>query len=569
MKPIILIVDDELAELARMQAMLERRYGAEYEIRCDPEPEQALRQLGQWIEDGRELAVVLAGCWMETISGTEVLQSVQQLAPRAGRGLLINRGDGSVSQTILEAIALNSAQAYGLKPWNEQDESFHRFVTRFLDDWARGSRPHFELIRLIGPQASRRCYQLRDALNRNGVAYGFYPADSDMGKSLLAEHNMAGVKEPVALLANGVVLQNPSNVELARALDLATFLDITGVPRDQTVDVTVVGAGPAGLSTAVYAASEGLHTVVVEREAIGGQAGMSARIRNYLGFPTGISGAELAQRAYQQAWLFGADFTFAQSVERIEAQSDEKVLHLSGGDEIRTRAVVLATGVSYRQLNVEGIDSLLGAGVYYGSPGSEVLAMRGRQVFVIGGGNSAGQAAVNLARFASQVTMLVRESSLAINMSEYLIHEIDGIENINVRLDTSVIDGGGAGRLEYLVVQEDGRDEPERVEAEAVFILIGARPQTDWLPPAVTRVGSGYIVTGGDLLNEEGKLPEGWPLSRAPYPFESSLPGIFAAGDVRYHAVHRVASAVGEGAIAVHLLHQYLAGTAARRDGGG
>jgi thioredoxin reductase (NADPH) len=471
---------------------------------------------------------------------------------------MIDRGDASASKTILEAIALNSAHAYGMKPWTETDESFHRFVSRFLDVWARGNRPHFELVRLIGPRQHRRCFELRNALNRNGVAYGFYETGSSEGGEILESLELADVQDPVAVLVDGTVLVDPTNRELAEALDLTTFLDVTGVPVDEIVDVTVVGAGPAGLSTAVYAASEGLHTVVVEREAIGGQAGMSSRIRNYLGFPTGISGSELAQRAFQQAWLFGADFTFAQSAQKLEDKGDHKLLILSDGTPIRTRTVVLALGVSYRRLGLEGIDDLLGAGVFYGSPASEALAMRGHRVFVVGGGNSAGQAAVHLARFARNVTMLVREHSLAVYMSDYLVQEIARCDNIEVQLESEVVGGGGEGHLEFLMISDGSGQPPRRESAEALFVLIGAQPQTDWLPDSIERVGNGYIVTGEDLMDSQGNLPETWRLRRRPLPFETSLPGVFAAGDVRLHAIHRVASAVGEGAIAVHQLHQYL-----------
>jgi thioredoxin reductase (NADPH) len=298
---------------------------------------------------------------------------------------------------------------------------------------------------------------------------------------------------------------------------------------------------------------------VVEREAIGGQAGMSSRIRNYLGFPTGIPGGELAARAYQQAWLFGADFTFTQQAVRLEARGDERVLFLSDGSEIISRTVILATGVSYRRLNIPGLDKLVGAGVFYGAAASETVAMKGQEVFVLGGANSAGQAAVYMEKHARRVTLLVRGSSLADSMSEYLIQEIAACPNIDVRLNTEISDGGGENRLEYLVLQNRLTGKTETVPAAALFVLIGATPHTDWLPPQVQRDPQGYIITGQDLMRD-GQPPAGWSLQRAPVLFETSMPGVFAVGDVRHRSVKRVASAVGEGSIAIQLIHQYLSG---------
>jgi thioredoxin reductase (NADPH) len=320
----------------------------------------------------------------------------------------------------------------------------------------------------------------------------------------------------------------------------------------------IVGAGPAGLSAAVYGASEGLQTVIVEREALGGQAGMSSRIRNYLGFPMGISGGELATRAYQQAWLFGANFIFTQEAVGLEARGNERVVRLSDGNEIASRTVILAMGVSYRRLGISGLDRLIGTGVFYGSAGSEAVVMKGEDVFVVGGGNSAGQAALHLAKYANQVTILVRGQSLAESMSEYLIQEISASATIKVRLNSEVIDGGGEDRLEWLLLEDAVSGNTERVSGAALFVMIGATPHTDWLPAKIQRDPQGYIITGQDLM-VDGKLPAGWPLERAPLLYEASMPGVFVVGDVRHRSVKRVASAVGEGSIAVQLIHQYLA----------
>jgi thioredoxin reductase (NADPH) len=361
---------------------------------------------------------------------------------------------------------------------------------------------------------------------------------------------------PVVILLDGRTLANPSKADLADALESSMIFDITGYPEGKVVDVVIVGSGPAGLSAAVYGASEGLRTVIIEREAIGGQAGMSSRIRNYLGFPTGISGRELATRAYRQAWLFGADFALAQTAVGLEERGEHRAVILADGKEIVAKTVVLTMGVSYRRLGIPALEELIGAGVFYGASTSEALMFEGKQVFVIGGGNSAAQSALYLANYAERVSMLVRGRSLS-HMSDYLVHEIENVPNIEIRRETEVVDGGGKHRLEWLKLQKRGSDEVKTLPAEAVFVLIGATPHTNWLPDSIQRVGRGYIVTGPDLL-KNGNPPEDWPLKRYPLLLETSLPGVFAAGDVRHHSVKRVASAVGEGSIAIKLIHQYL-----------
>jgi thioredoxin reductase (NADPH) len=323
------------------------------------------------------------------------------------------------------------------------------------------------------------------------------------------------------------------------------------------VDVVIIGAGPAGLSAAVYAASEGFHTVVVEREALGGQSGMSSRIRNYLGFPTGIPGDELSFRAYQQAWLFGTEFTFTLDATALLARGDERVVSLSNGAEITTRVVILAMGVSYHRLDVANLEKLIGAGVFYGSAATDAMAMKGKAVYVIGGGNSAGQAAVHLAKYAARVTLVVRGPSLSATMSDYLLKEIAGLENIEIRLSTIVIDGGGDHRLEWLSLQDKTTGRSETLPAAALFVMIGARPQTGWLPQAIHRDPSGYILTGGDLI-QPGTPSRDWPLERPPFLLETSFPGVFAVGDVRSNSLKRVAAAVGDGSIAVQSVHQYM-----------
>ena len=356
------------------------------------------------------------------------------------------------------------------------------------------------------------------------------------------------------LLFGGQVLANPSNTELAAALGVKTR------PGAAQYDVAVIGAGPAGLAATVYGASEGLSTVLLEPEAIGGQAGTSSRIRNYLGFPTGVSGGELALRAFSQAWNFGAEYVYGNAATGLRTDGPERVITLADGTEVRSRAVIIATGVSYRRLGIPALDALIGAGVFYGAATTEAPAMKGEDVFVVGGANSAGQAAVHLARYAARVTLLVRGPSLTESMSEYLIKEIAGTPNIAVRHNTVVTGGGGTGRLDNLILQDRLSGTTETVPAAAVFVLIGAEPRTQWLPDAVVRDRWGFLVTGTDLM-ADGHPPAGWPLPRPPMYLESSLPGVFAVGDVRRGSVKRVASAVGEGSIAIRLVHDYLRDT--------
>jgi thioredoxin reductase (NADPH) len=360
-----------------------------------------------------------------------------------------------------------------------------------------------------------------------------------------------GERLPVVVNFDGLVLVDPSNAQLAHALGIKTR------PEAVTYDVAVVGAGPAGLAAAMYGASEGLVTAVLEHEALGGQAGTSSMIRNYLGFPRGVSGAELAQRAYEQAWILGADFIYGPSALGLHTAGPDRVISLGDGGEATSRAVVLATGVTWRRLGVPSLEALVGAGVFYGAAASEAPAMKGQRVYVVGGANSAGQAAVHLARYAAQVTMLVRGASLAATMSHYLIREIEATPNIVIRYRTEAVDGHGDGRLTALTLKDRTSEITEAVPATALFVLIGAEPHTDWLPETIRRDRWGFVLTGIDLL-EDGRLPAGWPLERPPMPLETSLPGVFAVGDVRHGSVKRVASAVGEGSVAIRLIHEYL-----------
>jgi thioredoxin reductase (NADPH) len=405
----------------------------------------------------------------------------------------------------------------------------------------------------VGEEWSARSHEIRDLLSRNGIPFGFYPADAERGKALLEQVGATAAALPAVVMFDGQVMENPSNADVGEVLGLKTS------PGAGLYDIAVIGAGPAGLAAAVYAASEGLSTALLEPEAIGGQAGTSSHIRNYLGFPTGVSGEDLAVRAYTQAWYFGAEYIYGSPATGLRTQGAEHVVTVAGGREVRSRAVIIATGVSYRRLGIPSLDSLTGAGVFYGAATSEARTVTDQEVFVVGGANSAGQAAVHLARYAAKVTMLVRGRSLAEGMSEYLITEIDSTPNIAVRYNVELTGGGGTGRLESLILRDGPSGAAETVPATAVFVLIGAEPRTQWLPDDVQRDRWGYVVTGADLM-AGGHPPERWPLQRPPMLLESSLPGVFAAGDVRRGSVKRVASAVGEGSIAIHLVHDYLGG---------
>jgi thioredoxin reductase (NADPH) len=454
-------------------------------------------------------------------------------------------------------MALGMIDSYLPAPAAERDEGFHRAVSELLEEWAHGADPALPAVRIIGHERSARAHELRDLLARNSIPYVFHPAGSDDGRSWLQEAGQDGSALPVLVMYTGEVLADPPNERLAAAFGLARL------PAG-TVDVAIVGAGPAGLSAAVYTASEGLSTLLLECEAIGGQAGSSSLIRNYLGFPRGISGTGLASRAFEQAWSFGAIPSMAGPVTALQPAADGFTLRLAGVGESHARSVLIATGVSYRRLGAPGVDALLGAGVFYGATASEASAFAGEHVFIAGGANSAGQAAVNLARYAQQVTIVIRGGSLAARMSQYLIDEITATANIDVRTGTHIAAAEGTGRLQALALTDTKTGNTETVPASALVVLIGAVPHTDWLPPRIGRDEHGFIVTGSDLPSAPNPAAS-WTLPRPPLPLETSLPGVFAAGDVRHGSVKRVASAVGEGSIAATQLTQYLQ-QQARRD---
>ncbi|MDQ5809413.1 MAG: FAD-dependent oxidoreductase, partial [Actinomycetota bacterium] len=511
-----------------------------------------MKKLRELKEAGEKVALVLADQWMPDISGTEFLARARHLFPTAKRVLLVEWGDRTIQEPVLKAMTFGHIDYHVNKPERPGDEHFHRMIAEFLYEWAKANRPVFKEIRVVGERLSARSHELRDILNRNGVLHEFHAADSEEGRALLARVGKSSAKLPMVVLYSGKVLEDPSNVELADAFGVNRQLE------RREFDLIIVGAGPAGLAAAVYGASEGLSTLILEGEAIGGQAGSSSSIRNYPGFPWGIGGAELARRATEQAWWFGATFRFMRHATGLRRVGDRLAVTLSDGTEVLGRAVILATGIFYRRLGVPSLEALIGAGVFYGAAVSEAQAVQGQEVYVVGGANSAGQAATHLSKYASRVTLLVRGRSLSTSMSEYLIREIEAAQNIEVRFETAVTGGGGEGRLEHLFLKNLGSGSTEVVPAAALFALIGAEPHTGWLPEEVERDKRGYVLTGQDLLRDGRHLPQGWPLGRPPLLMETSMPGVFAVGDVRRGSVKRVASAVGAGAIAIQSVHEYF-----------
>jgi thioredoxin reductase (NADPH) len=550
-KPRFYLVDDDPRRRETFTGELRRRFGSDYEVHGMGSAAATLQALARLDADA-DVALVVAATQMAEMDGVELLTKVHELRPDAKRVLLLGRGEWAKAHPAVRAMTLGQIDYYLFDPWGEVERWLHLPVTQILADWAAARAPANEQIRIVDQRWTARSHQLRDLFSRIALPHGFYPADSEAGRALLDQAGQDGATLPVLLYRTGLVLVDPSDAEVAESLGFRSRAG-TGA-----YDVAVVGGGPAGLAAGVYAASEGLRTMVVEPTVFGGQAGTSSLIRNYLGFPHGISGDDLANRAMEQAWLFGTDFVLAQRATGLVPGDPDHLLRLSDGGEVAARTVILATGVAWRRLGVPSLEALRGAGVFYGAAASEARAVEGEQVFVVGAGNSAGQAAVHLARWAAAVTVLVREDHLGATMSDYLVKELEAIPNVSVRLHTEAVGGEGRNRLEALTLRDNASGATETVPAAALFILIGAEPRTDWLPAAIARDPQGYVVTGHDLLRD-GAPPPGWPLARPPLLMETSVPGVFAVGDVRHRSVKRVASAVGAGAIAVQLVHAYLA----------
>jgi len=537
-QPLIFAVDESPKDITRITSELQR-YARDYRVVCGPSTEAALAQLERLRDEGEHVALVLAARGRGELKGETLLARVHELHPHAKRGLLIEWGgwtDEETADCIRSAMMRGHIDYYVLKPWAEPDELFHRTVSEFLFEWGRASSTGRREITVVADPRSPRGYEIRNLLARNGVPHVFHSCDSEEGKRILQACSRQSSREPVVLLPDDEVLDNPSDERLAKeGYRLPTELREEGV-----FDVVIVGAGPAGLAAAVYASSEGLRALVVEQRSIGGQSTSSARIRNYLGFSRGVTGAELAQRAYQQAWVFGTEFLLLRDVTGLEPSEDGYDLTLSGGLRVHTRSVVLAMGVEYRRLPTPGLERLEGAGVFYGASRSDAQLSTGGDVFVVGGANSAGQAAVLLSRYAANVTLVVRGATLSATMSQYLQDEIEAADNIRVLLSTQVVGAEGDTELERLTLRHaDGTETVEH--ADALFLLIGAAPRTEWLPKEIQRDDRGFLVTGS---GERG--------------YETTVPGVFAIGDVRAGSVKRVASAVGEGSVVIQQVHGYL-----------
>ncbi|HUG65534.1 MAG TPA: FAD-dependent oxidoreductase [Gaiellaceae bacterium] len=537
--PLILAIDEDPDALERITSELQR-YARDYKVICGPSTQAALAQLEALHADSKAVAIVLAARGSQGLRGEELLERVHDLHPHAKRALLIPWGgwaDDETADAIRNAMALGYIDYYALKPWSSPDELFHRLVSEFLQEWRRQNAPGRREITVVADPWSPRGYALRNLLARNGVPHAFHTPDSAEGSEYLRLCDQAGTEVPVVILPDGTPLVDPQPADLAQhGTRMQTEIDHPG-----PFDVVIVGAGPAGLAAAVYASSEGLDALVVERESIGGQAGASTRIRNYLGFSRGLSGAELAQRAYQQAWVFGATFLLTRDVERIELCDDMLSLSISGGMEVEARSVILAMGVSYKRLDVPALAGLEGVGVFYGSSPSEARQFTGGSVYVVGGANSAGQAAVHLSRYAASVTLTCR-GEIEKSMSRYLIDEIEGKANIDVLESAEVVDAAGDGRLETLTLKT--ADGVGTVPADALFILIGAEPRVEWLPDEIERDERGFVNAHSE--------------------YATSAPGVFAIGDIRAGSVKRVASAVGEGSVVIQHVHRYLESLEAR-----
>ncbi len=545
-RPVILAVDDEPTVLAAVSRDLRRGFGERYRIMRAPSGTEGLELLGQIRARGEQVALLVADQRMPTMSGTEYLAQARQVVPEAKRVLLTAYAD---TEAAIQAINEVSLDYYLLKPWDPPEELLFPVVEDLLTTWEAGTALEAGGVRVVGHRFSKQTHDIRDFLARNRVPARWLDVERDAeARELLAVVGVDAERLPVALLEDGSVLERPTILELAERLGIAAR------PSADHYDLVIVGGGPAGLAAAVYGASEGLRTVMVEREAPGGQAGQSSRIENYLGFPAGLSGSDLARRATDQARRLGAELLTVQDADALRVEGAGRIVELSGGGELSANCVLVASGVSYRQLDAPGFARYTGAGIYYGAALTEARACADQHVVVIGGANSAGQAAVYFSGYASKVSLLVRAPSLDRSMSRYLIDQIAGLSNIDVRTRAQAVAAEGTdGRLKALKIREaEGRESLE--EVDACFVFIGAAPRTDWLAGVVARDERGFILAGLDARQN------GWPLKRDPYLLETSVPGVFVAGDVRARSIKRVASAVGEGAMAVSLIHEYLAG---------
>jgi thioredoxin reductase (NADPH) len=551
-KPILLTVDDDSDVLRAIERDLRSKYGADYRVMGSDSPQGALDLLKQLKVRNDSVALLLADQRMPHMDGVQFLQQGMQVFPKAKRALLTAYADTNAAISAINQAEINY---FFLKPWDPPSEHLYPQLDDLLEDWQASYRPTFEGIRVLGTRWSPKSYDLRDFLARNHVPYQWIDveisANDPETKQLLEALGPEAANLPVVLFPDGTKLLESLPADVAKKVGLRT--------RAQTnfYDLAIVGGGPAGLAAAVYGASEGLKTVMIEREAPGGQAGMSSRIENYLGFPSGLSGNDLARRAVVQAQRFGVEILSPLEAVGVRMEGSYRIIKLADGNEISCHALMISTGVQWRRLEATGVDRLQGAGIYYGGGSTEALSCAGEVVYVVGGANSAGQAAMNFAKYAERVVILVRGDSLASTMSQYLIDQIKETPKIQLWAHASVVEAHGTSHLEEISVLCSDTNKVERVPASSMFIFIGALPRTDWLASIVERDERGFILTGPDLIRD-GQRPKGWTLDRDPFLLETNVPGIFAVGDVRHGSVKRVASGVGEGSVAVQFIHQYL-----------
>lgn len=550
-KPIILSVDDDQQVLRSLKRDLRNRYREDYRIISTISAEEALEAVKELKKKGEVVALYLSDQRMPEMLGVAFLEDAKIYYPRAKRVLLTAYSD---TQAAIKAINDVQLDYYLLKPWDPPEEKLYPVLDELLEDWQIGYRPEFEGIRVVGYQYSPKSHNIKDWLAANLLPYQWIAARSPKGEELIDLHHCKQRELPLVILEDGTALSDPSLGEIAEPLGMSANAS------EELYDVVIIGSGPAGMAAAVYGGSEGLKTLVLEKRAPGGQAGTSSRIENYLGFPSGLSGSELTRRAMAQTLRFGVEVVSPREVTDIEIKDNYKILTLDDGSTVKSRSVILTTGVQYRKLPAEGADKFSGAGVYYGAAMTEAKSCENQTIYVVGGGNSAGQGAVYLSKFAKEVNILIRKPDLTSSMSSYLIDQIDAIDNIHVHGYREIKKVCGDGdHIERLVIENLEDHSTFEVEADALFIFIGARPRTEWLERGkVMTDRRGFVITGRDLLLTEQRATS-WPLERTPYLLETCQPGVFAAGDVRSGAMNRVASAVGEGAMAIKFVHAYLA----------
>jgi len=548
-RPVLLAVDDDPDVLRAVERDLRKQYSDRYRVMSADSGQAALDILSRLAQRSEPVALLLADHRMPRMTGIEFLTAAIREFPDVRRVLLTAYAD---TEAAIGAINVVKLDYYLLKPWDPPDRNLYPVLDDLLDQWSASYRPPFEGIRVIGTRWSPRCYEVREFLARHQIPYQWLDIESAEAKTIRESIEGGQAALPLVILADGSSLADPSLSDLAGRVGLRT--------RSQTkfFDLVIVGGGPAGLAAAVYGASEGLKTVVVERDAPGGQAGLSSRIENYLGFPSGLSGTDLARRAVAQARRFGTEILAPQEVTSVRSEGPYRIVTLADGSELSCHAMMIATGVQWRKLNVPGMERLQGAGVYYGAGSTEALSCRDEDVYIIGGANSAGQAAMNFARYAKNVIMLVRGESLGVTMSQYLIDDIAQTRNIQVQYGMEVVAVHGEDKLEALSISCGRSGTVDTVPATCLFVFIGAEPRTDWLDGFVERDNRGFLLTGPELMRE-GKRPQGWTADRDPFLLETSVPGVFAVGDVRHGSLKRVASGVGEGSIAIQFVHSYLA----------